>query len=288
MIAICKKELRSFFMSMTGYAIIAFLIMFVGIYFMVYNIGYGYPYFSYTLSGAMLVLLVLIPVLTMRSFAEEKKNKTDQLIFTSPIKIRSIVLGKYLSMVAVFLLPNMIFCLFPLIIKMQGNASLLSDYISIFEFFLMGCTFIAMGMFFSSITESPVIAAVVTFGACLVMYIWDTLTGYLPAAALANYAAIAVLIVCVAILLYKINGNKYFSFILTGVLFVMATVAYFVNSEIYENCLSDLLTRFDISAAFNNAAFYNLFDLPGTIMNLSVICVFIFITIQSIEKRRWS
>lgn len=77
--AIFKKELRSFFLSMTGYALIAFLITFVGIYFMIYNIGYGYPYFAYTLSGVMLILLVLVPVITMRSFAEEKKNRTDQL-----------------------------------------------------------------------------------------------------------------------------------------------------------------------------------------------------------------
>ena len=77
--AIFKKELRSFFLSMTGYALIAFSITFVGIYFMIYNIGYGYPYFAYTLSGVMLILLVLVPVITMRSFAEEKKNRTDQL-----------------------------------------------------------------------------------------------------------------------------------------------------------------------------------------------------------------
>ena len=129
--AIFKKELRSFFLSMTGYA----LITFVGIYFMIYNIGYGYPYFAYTLSGVMLILLVLVPVITMRSFAEEKKNRTDQLLFTSPIKIRDIVLGKYAAMVSVFFVPNVVFCLFPLIIKTMGNSSLLSDYVSLMELF---------------------------------------------------------------------------------------------------------------------------------------------------------
>ena len=153
--AIFKKELRSFFLSMTGYALIAFLITFVGIYFMIYNIGYGYPYFAYTLSGVMLILLVLVPVITMRSFAEEKKNRTDQLLFTSPIKIRDIVLGKYAAMVSVFFVPNVVFCLFPLIIKTMGNSSLLSDYVSLMEFFLMGCAFIAIGMFFFFSDQEP-------------------------------------------------------------------------------------------------------------------------------------
>ena len=144
---------------------------------MIYNIGYGYPYFAYTLSGVMLILLVLVPVITMRSFAEEKKNRTDQLLFTSPIKIRDIVLGKYAAMVSVFFVPNVVFCLFPLIIKTMGNSSLLSDYVSLMEFFLMGCAFIAIGMFFSSVTESPMIAAVITFAVTLILYIWDTLIG---------------------------------------------------------------------------------------------------------------
>lgn len=94
--AVYKKELSSFFRSMTGYVLIAFLVTFTGVYFMIYNLSQGYPYFSYTLSSIMLALLVLVPVLTMRSFAEERKSKTDQLLFTSPVKISSIVIGKYL------------------------------------------------------------------------------------------------------------------------------------------------------------------------------------------------
>ncbi len=185
-----QKELSSFFRSMTGYVLIAFLVTFTGVYFMIYNLSQGYPYFSYTLSSIMLVLLVLVPVLTMRSFAEERKSKTDQLLFTSPVKISSIVIGKYLAMVTVYLLPNLLFCLFPLIIKMQGNAYLQSDYASIFQFFLMGCVFIAVGMFFSSLTESPIIAAVSTFAATLVLYIWEYLVNYLPSGAVSNFIAL--------------------------------------------------------------------------------------------------
>ena len=286
--AIFKKELRSFFLSMTGYALIAFLITFVGIYFMIYNIGYGYPYFAYTLSGVMLILLVLVPVITMRSFAEEKKNRTDQLLFTSPIKIREIVLGKYAAMVSVFFVPNVVFCLFPLIIKTMGNSSLLSDYVSLMEFFLMGCAFIAIGMFFSSVTESPMIAAVITFAVTLILYIWDTLIGYLPSSAFANLAVLIVIVICGALLLHHVNKNKYLSIGLAAVATVALTVVYIVDSSLFENRLNLILSKLDVAAAFNNAAFNSLFDLPGTIVNLTIIGVFIFLTVQSIEKRRWS
>ncbi len=231
--AIFKKELRSFFLSMTGYALIAFLITFVGIYFMIYNIGYGYPYFAYTLSGVMLILLVLVPVITMRSFAEEKKNRTDQLLFTSPIKIRDIVLGKYAAMVSVFFVPNVVFCLFPLIIKTMGNSSLLSDYVSLMEFFLMGCAFIAIGMFFSSVTKSPMIAAVITFAVTLILYIWDTLIGYLPSSAFANLAVLIVIVICGALLLHHVNKNKYLSIGLAAV--AVSLLAVYLGVSIYSD-----------------------------------------------------
>ena len=117
--AIYKRELRSYFHSMIGYVFIAFLVAYTGIYFLAYNLNYGYPYFSYVLSGILFVYLVAIPILTMRCFAEDKKNKTDQMLLTAPVSLFEIVLGKYLAMVTVIGIPNVIFCAFPLIIKAQ-------------------------------------------------------------------------------------------------------------------------------------------------------------------------
>ena len=131
MLAIYKRELKSYFHSMTGCVFIAFLVMFTGIYFMAYNLNAGYPYFSYTLSGSLIVFLVGIPLLTMRSFSEERKTKTDQLLLTAPVSLTKVVLGKYFAMVTVLAVPNVIFCLFPLLIKLQGTAYLLVDYSSI-------------------------------------------------------------------------------------------------------------------------------------------------------------
>ena len=166
-----KRELKSYFHSMTGCVFIAFLVMFTGIYFMAYNLNAGYPYFSYTLSGSLIVFLVGIPLLTMRSFSEERKTKTDQLLLTAPLSLTKVVLGKYFAMVTVLAVPNVIFCLFPLLIKLQGTAYLLVDYSSIAVFFLLGCVYLAIGMFMSSLTESQIIAFISTFGILLLLYL---------------------------------------------------------------------------------------------------------------------
>ena len=139
MTAIYKRELKSYFQSMTGYVLIAFLVIFTGIYFMAYNLNSGYPYFSYVLMNINYVLIIIIPMLTMRSFAEERKNKTDQLLLAAPVKLFDIVMGKYLAMVTVFAVPCLIFCIFPIIIKSFGTAYLKVDYLSILMFFLLGC-----------------------------------------------------------------------------------------------------------------------------------------------------
>ena len=150
--AIYKREFQSYFRSMTGNVFVALLVVFTGIYFMAYNLNMGYPYFAYSLAGSLMVYLVAIPILTMRSFSEERKNKTDQLLLTAPVSLFKVILGKYLAMISVLAIPMVIFCLFPLIIKMQGTAYLGIDYLSILVFYLLGCVYVAIGMFISSLT----------------------------------------------------------------------------------------------------------------------------------------
>ena len=178
--AVYKKELKAYFQSIIGCVFIAFLIAFTGIYFMAYNMTTGYPYFSYTLSGSLIVFIVGIPLITMRSFAEERKNKTDQILLTAPVSLWKVVVGKYLAMVTVIAIPNLIFCIFPLIIKLQGTAYLTVDYISILMFFLLGCVFAAIGMLLSALTESQIIAYIGTFGIFLILYLWDGILSLFP------------------------------------------------------------------------------------------------------------
>lgn len=288
MLAIYKRELKSYFHSMTGCVFIAFLVMFTGIYFMAYNLNAGYPYFSYTLSGSLIVFLVGIPLLTMRSFSEERKTKTDQLLLTAPVSLTKVVLGKYFAMVTVLAVPNVIFCLFPLLIKLQGTAYLLVDYSSIAVFFLLGCVYLAIGMFMSSLTESQIIAFISTFGILLLLYLWDGILSFLPSSALSGMIGILLILTLVVVYIYHMTKNWMLAAGIEAVGIAAALIVYFVKSSLYENLLTKLLGRLALADVFMNISSSNIVDVSGLLLYVSILIIFVFLTIQTIQKRRWS
>ena len=288
MLAIYKRELKSYFHSMTGCVFIAFLVMFTGIYFMAYNLNAGYPYFSYTLSGSLIVFLVGIPLLTMRSFSEERKTKTDQLLLTAPVSLTKVVLGKYFAMVTVLAGPNVIFCLFPLLIKLQGTAYLLVDYSSIAVFFLLGCVYLAIGMFMSSLTESQIIAFISTFGILLLLYLWDGILSFLPGSALSGMIGILLILTLIVVYIYHMTKNWMLAAGIEAVGIAAALIVYFVKSSLYENLLTKLLGRLALADVFMNISSSNIVDVSGLLLYVSILIIFVFLTIQTIQKRRWS
>ena len=288
MLAIYKRELKSYFHSMTGCVFIAFLVMFTGIYFMAYNLNAGYPYFSYTLSGSLIVFLVGIPLLTMRSFSEERKTKTDQLLLTAPVSLTKVVLGKYFAMVTVLAVPNVIFCLFPLLIKLQGTAYLLVDYSSIAVFFLLGCVYLAIGMFMSSLTESQIIAFISTFGILLLLYLWDGILSFLPSSALSGMIGILLILTLIVVYIYHMTKNWMLAAGIEAVGIAAALIVYFVKSSLYENLLTKLLGRLTLADVFMNISSSNIVDVSGLLLYVSILIIFVFLTIQTIQKRRWS
>lgn len=288
MLAIYKRELKSYFHSMTGCVFIAFLVMFTGIYFMAYNLNAGYSYFSYTLSGSLIVFLVGIPLLTMRSFSEERKTKTDQLLLTAPVSLTKVVLGKYFAMVTVLAVPNVIFCLFPLLIKLQGTAYLLVDYSSIAVFFLLGCVYLAIGMFMSSLTESQIIAFISTFGILLLLYLWDGILSFLPGSALSGMIGILLILTLIVVYIYHMTKNWMLAAGIEAVGIAAALIVYFVKSSLYENLLTKLLGRLALADVFMNISSSNIVDVSGLLLYVSILIIFVFLTIQTIQKRRWS
>lgn len=288
MLAIYKRELKSYFHSMTGCVFIAFLVMFTGIYFMAYNLNAEYPYFSYTLSGSLIVFLVGIPLLTMRSFSEERKTKTDQLLLTAPVSLTKVVLGKYFAMVTVLAVPNVIFCLFPLLIKLQGTAYLLVDYSSIAVFFLLGCVYLAIGMFMSSLTESQIIAFISTFGILLLLYLWDGILSFLPSSAFSGMIGILLILTLIVVYIYHMTKNWMLAAGIEAVGIVTALIVYFVKSSLYENLLTKLLGRLALADVFMNISSSNIVDVSGLLLYVSILIIFVFLTIQTIQKRRWS
>jgi ABC-2 type transport system permease protein len=177
MIAIYKRELRSFFHSFIGFLFIAVNLFFLGLYCTIYNLMNSYPYFSYAIAGCMFVFLFSVPILTMRVMADDRRNRTDQLILTAPVSVGRIVIGKYLATLTVFAIPCAIICLYPLVLSRFGKVPYGETYVAILGFFLYGAACIAIGVLVSSLTENIVIAAVLCFVVLFVGYMMPGLCG---------------------------------------------------------------------------------------------------------------
>lgn len=160
MLAIFKRDLRSYFCTFIGWLFMAAVLFLVGLYVTAYNLAEGSPYISYALQSSLILFIIGISILTMRVLAEERKNKTDQLILTAPVSVWEIVLGKYLAASVVFVIPCIVLCFYPLLMGRYGALPYGETYASICGFFLYGMAAIAIGVFLSSLTENPVIAAV--------------------------------------------------------------------------------------------------------------------------------
>lgn len=163
MFAIYKRELKSYFRSFIGFLFIAATLFFVSLYYFVYNMLSGYPYVSYAISSVTFLFMITVPILSMRILAEERHSKTDQLILTAPVSVGGIVMGKFLALLTIFLIPTAVVCTYPLIMKQFGSVPMGESYLAVLAFFLYGMTAIAIGLLISSLTESQVIAAVVSF-----------------------------------------------------------------------------------------------------------------------------
>lgn len=175
MLAIFKREFKSLFWNITGWLFIGITLALFGLYFFVYNLSYGYPYISYSLSAIAFLFMVTVPILTMRVLAEEKHAKTDQLLLTAPISVGKIVLGKFLALALVYTICIGVICVAPLVLTIFGEVPLAETYVGILGFWLYGLATIAIGTFVSSLTESQVISAVVSFGLIFVGYMMSSI-----------------------------------------------------------------------------------------------------------------
>ena len=149
MIAIFKHELKSYFHSLTAYVFGAFLLAVVGFGAVLCNIQAAFSNFELVFSFSSLVFVIIVPILTMRTIAEERRQKTDQLLYSLPVTTTEIVLGKYLALLVVYLVPLCIISGYPLIFSLFGDVYLLTSYGSMLAFFLLGAAFIAVGIFIS-------------------------------------------------------------------------------------------------------------------------------------------
>ena len=287
MLAIYRKELKNYFINMTGYIFIGFMLAITGIFTTLINLISTYPSFENVLSNITIVFLLIIPILTMRSVAEERHSKTDQLLYSLPVSVTQIVLAKYLAMFTVFLIPVGIIGLYPLILSIFGTVYLGTAYGALLGFTLLGGALIAVGMFMSSLTESQVIAAVTSFGVIFAMYLMSAIASLIPAGAMASLVAFAVVVLIFAGVVYSLTKNSTVAGITAAAgAFILAGI-YFINSSIFDGLFANVLNWLSVFDRFSTFT-TGLFDLTSVVYYVSLIILFVFGTIQSVEKRRWS
>ena len=289
--AIYKRELQSHLTGMTGAVTIAFILLMTGIYTSVYSLRGGYPSFAVTLSGnfilsASFVYVLVIPVLTMRSIAEEKHARTDQLLYALPVPMWKIVTAKYLAMITVLAVPCVVMCFYPLLLARFGTMNFAADYGAIFAFFLLGAALAAIGLFISSLTESQVIAAVLSLGLFLLLFFMPLFAPMVPDSAAASLACFLILAVIAAVIFYLMTKNGSVAAAVGVILCAVIVLVYVAKAELFNNAVPSILQAasiFDRMSPFSDG----LFDLTALAFYISCALLFVWLTVQSMEKKRW-
>ena len=285
--AIYRREVRSYLCGMTGAIFMAFLLCMTGLYMTVYNLMGGYPSFEASLSGMVFVYLIAVPVLTMRSFSEEKHAKTDQLLYALPLSMNAVVMAKFLAMATILFLPTAVICLYPLLLSTFGTVSLVSAYGAILAFFLLGCTLVSIGMFLSSLTESQVIAAVLGVAAMLFCYLMNGIAGLIPTTAQASYIGFLLLACAAGLIVQSVTKNSTAAVTTTGALALVLSILYFWKSELFAGTFPKMLSAlalFDRLSEFT----HGIFDLTAITYYITVTGLFCYLTVQSMEKKRFA
>ena len=231
--------------------------------------------------------MVIIPILTMRVIAEERKQKTDQLLYSLPIQTSQIVMGKYFALLVVYLVPLCIVALYPLIFAQFGEVYLPTAYGSLFAFFVMGAAMIAVGIFISSLTENQGFAAGITIPIVLLNYYSVTLAEYVSTTASGSVVAILVIAVLLGLIVCHLTKNRNFTYGISILIILAVVITYFVDSSKFEGLLPDIMTKLSLFERFY--IFVNgVFDMTAIIYYITVIIFFLFLSVQSLEKRRYN
>lgn len=289
MIAIYKRELSSYFTGIMGWLFLALITCCMGIMVSMQCLNYGYPYFEYCLytSLSLIVLILAVSVLTMRSVAEERRQRTDQLLYSLPISTFSIMLGKYLAMLTVFAIACALMTPWPVILSQYGTVNYFGAYGSLLGYFFMGASLLAIGLFASSITENQVVAAVISFMMMMAFLVMSLLKDVVSSTAFTSLCAVAILVAIVAIIVGVMTKNYWFGLGIGALGIMIACGVYAIDHTLYEGLVIRIMENLSMFDRFSKFIFGS-FDLTAIIYDITLVGLFLFLADQAFEKRRWS
>jgi ABC-2 type transport system permease protein len=287
MIAIFKRELRAYFLTPIGYLYMGFFLLITGIFYTFSNLLRANSQFSGFLGSILLIYLFAIPLLTMRLFSEEKRQKTDQLLLTCPVTIPEIVCGKFLAALAIYVLTLLVTLLYALVIAVFGDLQGWETLGSYIGFIFLGASYIALGGFVSASTENQLTAALVTFFSLLIIWILDPLSQVIPSDMKTGLISASVLALVLVLFLY-INTRNWL--IVLGVLIAAALAIggfYLFKRTVFYGFAGKFLGWFSLNRRYESFSM-GLLKFDALLYYASFTGLFLFFTVRLIEKRRWN
>jgi ABC-2 type transport system permease protein len=288
MLAVFRRELGAYFTSPIGFTFIGFFILLAGVFFAISNLLSGNPNYTGVLGSITFIFLFVVPILTMRLISEETRQKTDQLLITSPLGITGIVVGKYLAAVGVFFITLLITLVYPIIMSFfalggLGWWEIVGGYIG---FFLLGSSFISVGLFFSSLTDNQLIAAVETFAALLLIWILDFIAQSVPSDAVSGFVFLILLAVALVALVFFSTRSTAATVLTLVVAAVVIVLLFVLKRSFYEGLIARILNWFSLLKRYNDFS-VGVLGLAPIVYYLSFSGAFVFLTVRMIERRRW-
>lgn len=280
-------ETASAFTGLTAYVFSGFLLLFAGIYTLAYNIDMGIANFSYVLQNISFLFLIIVPVVTMRAVAEERRQKTDQLLYALPLSMADVVVGKYLALLTQLLFPVAILCMYPLILNAFGQVPMAEAYSAIVGFFFLGAALLAMGLFVSALAESQSVAAGLCFVVMLLSYFLTALADLIPGTAVASLLAFGGAILALGGGVYAMTKSGVFSAVVTMLALAANLMVYAWRPELFEGLFATVMRKLSLFDRFY-VFITGVFDWTAIVYDATVAVFFLVMTVQVMEKRRWS
>ena len=287
MLALYKKELKSYFFSMTGFVFVFVLLAAFGVFVTVYNLVVSYASLAYAVGSVQIILLFTVPILTSRILASEKRARTDRLLYSLPVSSLAVVLAKYLAMLTVFATALVPVAVYPIVLSVFGSVPLFPSYAALVGFFLLGAALIALSTFLSALTESQVVAAVASLGVVLGLYLFPTLATMIPSGAVASLVAFLLLALLVGGVLHLVSRSLLVPVVTGGALALSATVVYLVDPKLLRGAFPTLLERLALFERFD-VFVSGIFDVTALVYFLSFSVFFLYLTVATFEKKRYA
>jgi hypothetical protein len=288
--AIYERELDSQFNGLTGYLYGAFMLLAAGFLVLIVNLSSGYTQFEITIYYLGYVYLLAIPILTMRSIAEERHQKTDQLLYSLPMNMTKIVMGKYLALLTVMAVPILVICLYPLVLtSLAENGAIVYGpaYGAIVGLFFLGAALTAIGLFISSLTENMGVSMGLSVAVFALLYFMGNVAELISSDKGASLAAFAVLGLLIGLILWLMTKNITFAGIATAVLEIALVVCYILWKDSFSGLFAKVIEQLALLNRFSNFQ-KEIFDINSIVYYVTVAGVSLFLTVQAMEKRRWS